>query len=76
MKDNVHLSLKALLASIGFNNPNTTTPYNIIFRTIFGRETYFWSFDESVKPFKRRHILGMPVKSIEIGLTYTGILTI
>ncbi|CAK84555.1 unnamed protein product (macronuclear) [Paramecium tetraurelia] len=76
MKDNVQLALKALLASIGFNNPNTTTPYNIIFRTIFGRETYFWSFDESVKPFKRRHILGMPVKSIQIGLTYTGILTI
>ncbi|CAD8115981.1 unnamed protein product [Paramecium primaurelia] len=76
MKENVQLTLKALLASIGFNNPNTTTPYNIIFRTIFGRETYFWSFDESVKPFKRRHILGMPVKSIQIGLTYTGILTI
>ncbi|CAD8179358.1 unnamed protein product [Paramecium octaurelia] len=76
MKDNVLLALKALLASIGFNNPNTTTPYNIIFRTIFGRETYFWSFDESVKPFKRRHILGMPVKSIQVGLTYTGILTI
>ena len=64
MKENVQLALKALLASIGFNSPNTTTPYNIIFRTIFGRETYFWSFDESVKPFKRRHILGMPVKSI------------
>ncbi|CAD8191464.1 unnamed protein product [Paramecium pentaurelia] len=75
MKENVQLTLKALLASIGFNNPNTTTPYNIIFRTIFGRETYFWSFDESIKPFKRRHILGIPVKSMQIGLTYTGILT-
>ena len=61
MKENVQLALKALLANIGFNNPNTTLPYNIIFRTIFGRETYFWSFDDSIKLFKRRHILGMPV---------------
>ncbi|CAK84080.1 unnamed protein product (macronuclear) [Paramecium tetraurelia] len=76
IKENVQLTLKSLLASIGFNNPNTTTPQNIIFRTLYGRDTYFWSFDQSVKPFKRRHILEMPVKSMQIGLTYTGILTI
>jgi hypothetical protein len=50
------------LADIGFQNLHTTTPQNIIFKTIYGRESYFWAFDESVKPFKRKHILGMPVK--------------
>lgn len=45
-------------------------------RTIFGRETYHWSFDDSVKPFKRRHILGLAVKSFKVGLTFTGLLTL
>lgn len=76
MKDHIQKILKFILKNLGLDNGNTTTPSNIICRTIFGRETYYWAFDESVKPFKRRHTLGLPVKSFQVGLTFTGILTL
>jgi len=75
MKSNILLSFRLILESNQLLHGNPTTPYNVIYRSIYNRETYFWSFDENVKPFKRRHSLGIDIKEFKGGLTFSAILS-
>lgn len=74
LKRNVNLALKLLLLKKGLPC-HDDIPYNILYRTIMARETLFWSFDEQVKPFKRKHTVDIPSKQIKMGLKFSGILT-
>lgn len=67
--------LRFLLESQGLIRGNTLIPPHILFRGYYARETYFWSFDDNIKPFKRKHTLGLDVAEIRVGLTFSALLT-